>query len=206
MTQEEIVEEKREGEKGSLIKYLIAGAVVILIFLGGAYYYTTTTKGPTEPVNVVNMSVTLDLGAITARGDGLPGYDIDRNGEADYLSKGFGYYKALYEEGGFEYGPGAIYLEEFDINIDIPPMNLTPEDIVESGVGSVVEFSGEDPETGFKTNMIIKTLGASLSTYTLHLRPPDGESYTITDLISEDGAGTIAEKEIDIAGHMIIRE
>jgi hypothetical protein len=153
------------------------------------------------------MSIVMDLGAVTIRGDGLPGYDVNRDGEADYLSKGFGYYKGLYTDGGFEYGPGEIILEEFDVVILLPPLYFQPYDIVESSVGSVVNFNAVDENSDLDIDVILKTLGPALTTYNLVINGYDEDSYRIVDAIDADeGAGTIEEKEVEIAGKMVFRE
>jgi hypothetical protein len=168
-------------------KALIAIGLVLLIIIAiTSFYFLKVRVKP--PESFVNMSLTRDLGAVTIRGDGLPGYDIDRDGEADYLSKGFGYYKEIYQGGGFEYGPGALLLEEFGTEIMMPRVHFINDTLVESGVGSVVIFSAKENVSGFEGTFV------------------DGESYTITDLLGVEGAGEIGEREVEIVGRMIIRE
>jgi len=140
-TSEEIVEkpaetgedvEKKPFWKNN--KYLILGAVNIVLIIAAITFFALF---PGEKIVVnegVNMSISLDLGVVTVRGDGLPGYDINRDGDVDYLSEGFGYYKNLYSTGGFEYGPGNIMFEEFETEINMPELHFQPNEIVESGV------------------------------------------------------------------------
>ncbi len=202
-SQEKELEKKSPDWKSE--KNLLIGAglaillVIVVVFF--AFY-----KGARPPESRVNMSLVKDLDAVEIRGDGLPGYDVNRDGKVDYLASGFAYYKGLYDAGGFEYGPGAIKLKEFDIEIILPELNFTSEDIRESGVGSVVEFSARDENTSVEANVILKTLGPSLSTYTLHVKDRDGQSYILTDLLNEEGEGTLQAREVDIVGRMIIRE
>ena len=179
-------------------------AVVLIIVLLVAFFLLGK-GGNVSPQSTVNMSFTMDLGAITIRGDGMPGYDVDRNNRADYLEKGFGYYKGLYEVGGFEYGPGELKLEEFGVDIGLPVLSFAPVDITESSVGSVVEFSAEDPDSDLSVSVILKTLGPSLTTYNLFIENYQGETYGIVDSIGVTGSGTIEPKEVEIQGkHQIL--
>jgi hypothetical protein len=196
-------ESARETPKIEILrenKKLIAGGALVLLIIIFASLLLFN-RGP-EIVSrpPVNMSFVKDLGAVSMRGDGLPGYDIDRSGEADYLSKGFGYYKEIYASGGFEYGPGEIELKELETVITLPILNFAAEEIVESGVGSVVSFSAEDEATGTSILVILKTLGPSLTTYNLFIDDYQGESYGIIDVIGGEGSGIIEEKEIEIVG------
>jgi hypothetical protein len=205
------IEERTPGEEKKPIwknnRYILVGVLnilLIIVALGFFYFYD---GGEAVPKDTVNMSIIQDLGAVTIRGDGLPGYDINRNGEADYLSKGFGYYKGLYNAGGFEYGPGEITLDEFEVVILLPPLYFQPYDIVESSVGSVVSFNAIDENSDINVDVILKTLGPSLTTYNLIINGYDEDSYRIVDAIDADeGAGTIEEKEVEIAGKMVFRE
>jgi hypothetical protein len=188
-------------EKKNLI---ISVALVILIILAAGLFYYFKDRGKVDE-SAVNMSHVQDLGAVTIRGDGLPGYDIDRDGEADYLTHGFGYYKGLYEAGGFEYGPGGIELEEFKISLTLPVLNISPDEIVESNVGSVVIFNGVDDNSTVEVIVILKTLGPSLTTYNLFIEK-GGESYNIFDIIEKNGTGTIEEDEVEVSGRTMFRE
>jgi len=71
----------------------------------------------------------------------------------------------------------------------------------------VISFTAEDEKSPLKAEVILKTLGPELTTYNLFIDDRDGESYSIIDTLdSEEGAGTIEEREVDIAGKMIFRE
>jgi hypothetical protein len=183
---------------------LIGIGIFLLIVVALGYFFFLGSEKADE--SAVNMSATKDIGAVTFRGDGLPGYDVNRDGEPDYLTSGFGYYKELYRVGGFEYGPGAIKLEEFDVEILLPRLKFKNESIVESGVGSVVEFSAVDENSTLSITVILKTLGPSLTTYNLFIDETDGESYSIIDSIGVNGSGRIQEKEVEIAGRVVFRE
>jgi hypothetical protein len=179
------------------------GIFLLIVVVLGFIFFTGSEKADES---AVNMSAIKDIGAVTFRGDGLPGYDVNRDGEPDYLSSGFGYYKELFRAGGFDYGPGAIELEEFDVEIILPPLHFQPEDIRESGVGSVVEFTAVDENSTVSVIVILKTLGPSLTTYNLFIDETEGESYSIIDSIGVSGSGTIEVKEVEIAGRVVFRE
>ncbi|MFQ5816281.1 MAG: hypothetical protein ACE5G7_07280, partial [Candidatus Hydrothermarchaeaceae archaeon] len=95
-----------------------------------------------------------DLGTILEVGGGLPGYDIDANGDADYVESGFAHFIKIYNEGGFDYPGGGVYIQELpreDIpgqeierNITIPPLHFSPSDLAESSVGSIVSFTASE--------------------------------------------------------------
>ncbi len=207
----EAVEERTTGEEKKPIwkdnRYILVGVLNILLIIAALGFFYFYDGGGGGPKDTVNMSIIQDLGAVTIRGDGLPGYDINRDGEADYLSKGFGYYKGLYNAGGFEYGPGEITLEEFDVVILLPTLYFQPYDIVESSVGSVVSFNAIDEDSDINVDVILKTLGPTLTTYNLFINGYDEDSYRIIDAIEGDeGVGIIEEKEVEIAGKMVFRE
>jgi hypothetical protein len=183
---------------------LFAVAVIFLMVLASGVYFYIGKSGVED--EALDLTVVRDIGAIKVRGDGLPGYDIDRDGEADYLSKGFGYYKELHESGGFEYRSGIIELEDFELNLTLPNLNFEPTDIVESGVGSVVSFAANNESSSISVTVIYKTLGPALNTYNVFIKYSDGETYNIIDVISENGDGTIEENEVEIAGHVVFRE
>jgi hypothetical protein len=89
----------------------------------------------------------------------------------------------------------------------LPPLYFQPYDIVESSVGSVVNFNAVDENSDLDIDVILKTLGPALTTYNLIINGYDEDSYRIVDAIDADeGAGTIEEKEVEIAGKMVFRE
>lgn len=194
--------EKEEGEETKKKTLMIViGLIVLVVLVSGVYLYGSGKK---IEKSVVNMTAVRDIGVVKVRGDGIPGYDIDRDGKADYLSTGFGYYKELYELGGFEYGPGGIELEEFGLSFTLPVLHFKPDDIVESGVGSVVSFAAENGSVS--VTVIYKTLGPALSTYTVFIDGVDGESYIIIDSLTANGSGTIEEGEVEIVGRVVFWE
>ncbi|RMF91659.1 MAG: hypothetical protein D6733_00560 [Methanobacteriota archaeon] len=204
------VEEERKDGRGSeapakkLNKKLVAGGALGLVILFAALYiYGGALPDGEKEVNAAGMR---DIGAVRVWGDGMPGYDIDRDGRADYLSEGFGYYKELYNGGGFQYRAGKMELKEFSINLTLPELSFRPDDIVESGVGSVVSFTAENSSQNVEATVIYKTLGPSLDTYNLIVRYSDGKTYRFIDVISEEGGGTIENEEVEIAGHVAFRE
>ena len=184
-------------------KYLILAAINIILIIAAITFFALFPGEKAVVNDSVNMSRTVDLGVITVRGDGLPGYDINRDGKADYLSEGFGYYKNLYNTGGFEYGPGVIILEDFETEINMPTLKFQPDEIRESGVGSFVSFTAEDENSPLKAEIILKTLGPEITTYNLFIDDQTGKSYTIIDVLdTEKGAGTLEEREVEIPGKM----
>jgi hypothetical protein len=203
-------EETKPHEKKSSIwqekKNLIikVGLIVLIVAVLAIFYFYNLS--PKVDENPVNMSLVKDLGAVKIRGDGLPGYDINRDGEADYIAAGFGYYKGIYEQGGFQYGPGGFELVEFDMEILLPELEFVPEEIVESGVGSVIIFHATDESSGASVRIILKTLGPALNTYNLIIDNLEGESYNIIDLLDEEGSGSFQTKEVEIVGRMMFRE
>ncbi len=195
--------EKQEGNQGDKKKILIIAFVIVVIVIGLSLYL----KGVEDTAKTsADLSTPRDLGSVIVTGGGLPGYDIDEDGAADYLSKGFGYYKKLNETGGFDYRPGHIEFADYGEGVSLPGMHFTPDEIVESGVGSVMIFSSEDTASGYRVTVIFKTLGAALNTYTVSITDPAGISYTVIDVISEDGSGMIGEREVEISGRVLFRE
>jgi len=203
--------EDKKGKRGLVLALLLA----FLLVIGGLAYYLSPPErgvkamvqsllGKGEEAPVLNMSITRDLGAVKARGEGLPGFDIDRDGEADYLTQGFGYYKGIYGSGGFEYLGGELELEEFGVNISLPAMKLEPDELIESSVGSVVSFAGENGSVSVTVSY--KTLGPALTTYNLFIQQAGGESYYIIDRIDRNGSGVIEEREVNLPGHVVFRE
>jgi hypothetical protein len=188
-------------------RYVFVGVLNIILIIAAVGFFFFYDGGDATPQDAVNMSIVKDLGAVTIRGDGLPGYDINRDGEADYLSKGFGYYRNIYKAGGFDYGPGEIVLEEFGITLNLPALRFGAEDIRESSIGSVVSFNAKGQNSSLSIGVILKTLGPSLTTYNLFINNYEGKSYSVIDSIDdEEGRGVIAEKEVEIAGKVVFRE
>ncbi len=185
-------------------KYLLLGGISIILIIAAITFFTLFPGEKAVVEEGVNMSAELDLGSVTIRGDGLPGYDINRDGNTDYLSEGFGYYKNLYITGGFEYGPGIIILEDFETEINMPELKFRPNEIGESGVGSFVSFIANDETSPLKAEIILKTLGPELTTYNLFIDDQAGQSYSIIDILGpeEEGAGKIEEREVEIPGKM----
>ena len=183
----------KERKKTIIILFVLLGVVAL-----AAFYLYPKLKVPDK--EILDMSMARDLGGVRVRGDGLPGYDIDRDGKADYISFGFGHFKELYASGGFNYGPGSIELKKSEINITLPPLDFKAEEIAESSVGSVVTFYAVDVNSTISSRVIYKTLGPSLNTYTVVMDNVDGGSYIIYDTIGENGSGTIEEREIEIVG------
>ena len=71
----------------------------------------------------------------------------------------------------------------------------------------MVSFNAVDEDSGINVDVILKTLGPALTTYNVFINGYDEDSYRIIDVIdAEEGTGTIQEKEVEIAGKMVIRE
>ncbi len=156
-----------------------------------------------------------DLGAIEVNGGGLPGYDINEDGEVDYIQFGFQHFVELYKEGGFDYPGGVIQIQELprgDLqpqeigrNITIPPLYFHPSDLVESSVGSVAIFTAEEKNSGLKIDVVYKTLGRNLDTYSVLIVNEDG-TYQIKDRIFGEGVGTIEGEEVEKLGSSFPKE
>lgn len=153
-----------------------------------------------------------DLGAILAMGGGLPGYDIDEDGDADYIESGFAHFIKIYNEGGFDYPGGWVYIQELpreDIpgqeierNITLPSLHFSPSDLAESGVGSVVSFTASEEDSGLEILVIYRTLGRDMNTYTVAITS-EAASFRIIDRLGGEGAGIIEVEEIEILGPSI---
>lgn len=167
---------------------------------------------PAREVEVVKerpAKLVSDLGAVEVRGGGLPGYDINEDGEVDYIQFGFQHFVEIYKMGGFDYPGGIIQIQELPRgelqpseigrNITIPPMHFHPSYLAESSVGSVVIFSAKDEESGLEVDVVYKTLGRYLDTYSLLIRNEFG-AYQIKDRIFEEDAGTIEKEEVEKLG------
>lgn len=196
-------EGKKQGNEGDKKKILIIAFIIVLVVIGLSLYLRGSDHSEKTKAD---LSTPRNLGSVIVTGGGLPGYDIDEDGTADYLSKGFGYYKKLNETDGFDYTAGRIEFIDYGENISLPGMRFIPDEIVESGVGSVAIFSSEGSAGGYSATVIFKTLGAALSTYTVSITDPEGTSYTIIDVISEDGSGMIGEREVEISDRVLFRE
>ncbi len=138
-----------------------------------------------------------ELGAIRVKGGGLPGYDINGDGKADYTQAGFFQYVEVYDKGGFDYPGGEVDIVDAEKTISLPPLHFAPSDLAESTLGSVVIFLARDDATGLEVEIIVKTLGKELNTYRVLIDGPQG-SYRFIDLLDEKGAGTFDVDEVEI--------
>ncbi len=137
-----------------------------------------------------------DLGAIRIKGGGLPGYDINGDGKADYRQAGFFQYVEIYDKGGFDYPGGEVEIVGAR-NLSLPALRFAASDLAESSLGSVVIFTAKDENTGLEVEVIVKTLGKELNTYRVFIKGPQG-SYHFIDYIDEEGAGTFQKDEVEI--------
>jgi len=186
--------------KVKIILFVVLG-ILILGYIG--------TRQSDQNPGVAPRIVQGDLGAIEVKGGGLPGFDMDENGEPDYIQFGFQHFLEIYNEGGFDYPGGEIQIQELPRgslqpqeigkNIIIPSMRFTPYDLAQSSVGSVAIFTAKDEEMGVEFDVIYKTLGRYMDTYAVLIRD-ENASYQIKDKIIGEGAGTIELGEVEKLG------
>ncbi|MEE9593997.1 MAG: hypothetical protein V3V92_01215 [Candidatus Hydrothermarchaeales archaeon] len=186
--------------KVKIILFVVLG-ILVLGYIG--------TKQNDQNPGVAPRVVPGDLGAIEVKGGGLPGYDIDEDGIADYIQFGFQHFVEIYNEGGFDYPGGEIQIQELPRsrlqpqeigrNITIPSMHFFPSDLVESSVGSVAIFTAKDEGLSLEIDVLYKTLGRHMDTYAVLIRDENG-IYQIKDITFGEGAGTIELGEVEKLG------
>ncbi|MEE8168607.1 MAG: hypothetical protein V3T58_07025 [Candidatus Hydrothermarchaeales archaeon] len=164
-------------------------AVTVLVLIGGYLIF--------NEVRTADKSAWSELGVIRVKGGGLPGYDIDGDGRSDYIQSGFYQFVERYKEGGFDYPGGEIQLTSVDRNITMPSLHFSPYDLAESPAGSVVIFSAEEENLGIGVDVIYKTIGRTLISYTLIMKTPDGSFFIMDDLEAEN-VGTFEEREVEV--------
>jgi hypothetical protein len=58
-------------------RYVFVGVLNIVLIIAALGFFYFYDGGDNVPTDTVNMSIVMDLGAVTIRGDGLPGYDVN---------------------------------------------------------------------------------------------------------------------------------
>ncbi len=174
--------------------------LILIAIAGVAIMYLSSRDSKTivnSPVASLFTPDWRDLGEIRVYGDGLPGYDVNRNGRPDYVESGFFPYVELNKTGGFDYSGGKIHIKETGANITLPAMQFAVSHLTESRVGSIIIFNGENDN--IKASVIVKTLGRSVTTYILAIESPM-YTYRLADILDERGSGTFEKGEIEGSG------
>lgn len=139
-----------------------------------------------------------DFGAIKVTGE-LPGYDIDKDGGADYLKSGLFPYVELYKKGGFNYSGGSIEILETNTTIILPPMYFLPSDMTESGVGGYVIFVADGKtEQGSPVGVFVRVsaFGRQVNSYVVSIAYPAKDLYILRDIADGKTPGTFEKEEI----------
>lgn len=181
-----------EVKKRHILYAMIAALVVFAAFV--VFQKTRVNEIVTEPPLI---SEEKDLGALKVTGE-LPGYDVDRDGEADYLKLGLFPYVDAYKRGGFNYSGGRIEILETNKTIILPPMYFFPSDMTETSVGGYVIFeaSGKMQDAQIDVSVRVSAFGRQVNSYVVSIAYPGKDPYILRDIADGKTPGTFEKEEI----------
>jgi len=175
---------------------LYAMIAVLIVFAALVVFQKTRVNGTVTKQPLISEEK--DLGALKVTGE-LPGYDIDKDGEADYLKFGLFPYVDAYKKGGFNYSGGRIEILETNTTIILPPMYFFPSDMTETSVGGYVIFGARSEASqndSIDVSVRVSAFGRQVNSYAVSIAYPGKDPYILRDIADGKTPGSFEKEEI----------